>query len=112
MSALESLWDLAHKWYDIANDENYSDHTRAIHRDCANQLENALAELAQPKPFPCVVDSCSYECVSVDDLNQHSNKCHREPWTGADGVTLVRYPGADAAGDFMWHETVRADRTT
>lgn len=54
--------------------------------------------------FPCVVDACPYLCSSVYGLNEHSRERHLEPWTGSDGITRMRYPGADSAGDFRWHE--------
>jgi hypothetical protein len=40
----EPLWELARKWYDIAANASVDDGTRYGYRECANQLEDALAE--------------------------------------------------------------------
>lgn len=52
------------------------------------------ADELEAQSFPCVVDDCPDRFVTRAALNRHSRTSHVQ--------TTCRYPGVDAAGDFMW----------
>lgn len=74
-------------------------------RNLGQALLDAASKIDPPNnPFPCVVNNCTYEPTSYDDLNTHSRENHLERHG-----TSHRYPGCDRAGDFIWHAVDQAD---